>query len=246
MRKLCVLAVLMFAAYAGAQQKISGTISAAGATCAVNNACVVLQLYNSQNSSSGGAGITVSANASGNTLQFEGTADGTTWAAINAYPLNSTTAATSTVSTGTWQLNVTGLVAVRVRCSTLVSGTSTIAMQASTASAHLGGGSGPAGIASINGDSTSTTVIAVGSGLTITDNGSGTHTIAAGHFVDSEVVTCAIVTCTALAHTPTTGTTHLYRTGVRQTPTTDYTVSGAVITLVAIPGTDTFLVDYRY
>lgn len=146
MKQLCLAVFLLFVAAAGyAQVSANGTISAQGSTCATTNACVTLQLVNTLNAGSGGVAFVVSANASANTLQFEGSGDGVTWVALNATPYGSTTAVTSTTSTGTWQANVAGLVAVRVRCSTFVSGTATIAIQASTASARSGGGSGGGG-----------------------------------------------------------------------------------------------------
>lgn len=50
-----------------------------------------------------------------------------------------------------------------------------------------------------------------------------------------------------LAHTATAGTVHVYLNGVRLRPTTDYSVSGATLTMSMIPQTgDWFYVDYRY
>lgn len=142
MKKLCLVAVLFLVAAGHAQNSLTGTINAQGSTCATTNACVTLALVNNQNSGSGGVGITISANSGANTLQFEASADGTNFTSINAFPLNSTTAVTSTTSTGTWQINVAGMSSVRVRCSAYVSGTVTLTIQSSVASASSGKGGG--------------------------------------------------------------------------------------------------------
>ena len=133
-----VFALLMLSARLPAQDSVTATLSAAGSTCAVTNACLILPIK----ANVGGVTFTASANASSNTLQFEATADGTTWVALNATPSNSTTAATSTTSTGTWQANPAGYIQVRIRMSTLVSGTATVTISTSTASARAGGGGG--------------------------------------------------------------------------------------------------------
>lgn len=143
--------VLCFASFARAQQK--WTLSAAATTCTTSNTSCLIYLVDA---ASGGATFTVGANASGNTIQFEATGDGgATWVALNATPSNSTTAATSTTSTGTWQANVAGYTAVRLRMSTLVSGTATVSIITSIASARAGGGGGLApnvpGIPTYNG-----------------------------------------------------------------------------------------------
>lgn len=141
MKKYIVLgfALLMLSARLPAQNDATATLSAAGATCAVTNACLVLPLANN----SGGATITVSANASGNTIQFEGTADsGTTWVAITSVQ-NSASAssqASSTTGTGTWQFSVSSYSSVRARMSTLVSGTTTVTIRNSIAAARAAGG----------------------------------------------------------------------------------------------------------
>ena len=93
----------------------------------------------------GGATLTVTANASGNTISFYASSDPpasapTNWFALNATPSNSSTATTSTTSTGSWQANVAGYTYVCMEMSTLVSGTSTVRIQPSTASARSGGG----------------------------------------------------------------------------------------------------------
>src|SRR5476651_296938 len=95
-----------------AQQKLA--LTAAGSDCTTAGACLSVGLSefgaNGQVMQRFGAiTITVGANASGNTLQFELSADGgSTWVSINATPSNSATPATSTTSTGVWQANVAG------------------------------------------------------------------------------------------------------------------------------------------
>jgi hypothetical protein len=70
-------------------------------------------------------------------------------------------------------------------------------------------------------------------------------------FVDSEVPSGTVNGTNAaftLTNTPTSGSVHLHKNGLRQSPTTDYTISGGTITFVSgnIPQTgDVLLVDYR-
>jgi hypothetical protein len=143
MRKIPLVLVLILgmAGLARAQQK--QVLSAAAATCTTTG---TVCLINSVDPGVGGMTFTVSANASSNTLQFEASGDGaTTWVALNATPSNSTTAASSTTSTGTWQANVAGYTNVRIRMSTLAGGTSTVSIISSFASARAGGGGGGGG-----------------------------------------------------------------------------------------------------
>src|SRR5579863_834892 len=140
MKKILQIAVLILcvSSLARAQQKQS--LSAAAATCTTTGTSC---LITSDDPQAGGVTLTVTTNASGNTLQFEASGDGgTTWVALNATPSNSTTAATSTTSTGTWQANIAAYTNVRIRMSTLVSGTSTVSIIYSIASARAGGGGG--------------------------------------------------------------------------------------------------------
>jgi hypothetical protein len=143
MRKLLlVLAAIMACSISlPAQQK--QILSAAAASCSASNAsCLIYGV----DQSAGAATFTVSANASGNTLQFEASGDnGTTWVALNVTPSNSTTAVTSTTGTGTWQANVAGYTQARIRMSTLVGGTSTVSIITSIASARSNGGGGGGG-----------------------------------------------------------------------------------------------------
>ena len=69
-------------------------------------------------------------------------------------------------------------------------------------------------------------------------------------FVYNEVPTGApngILVTFTLANTPTSGTLRLYLNGVRQAPTSDYTLATATITMVVPPATgDTLLADYNH
>jgi hypothetical protein len=93
-----------------------------------------------------------------------------------------------------------------------------------------------------------------GTNITITDNGDGTVTIdsagGGGNFAENEVPTGTINgsnTDFTLANTPTAGSVKLYTNGLRQRPTTDFTVSGTTITYTTAPTTGwTHIVDYRY
>lgn len=145
MRKiaLCMFLLLLLCGKLHAQTGVKATLSASDAgTCATANACLAIPIT----SASGGATFAITANASANTIQFEASADyGLTWVALNAIPSNSTTAATSTTGTGTWQANVAGYTNARLRCSTFVAGTATTYINLSTASARSGGGVGAGG-----------------------------------------------------------------------------------------------------
>src|ERR1700674_5776004 len=141
-----VLALVFLSLPAHAQTGVAAALSAADAgTCATANACLVLPVT----ASTGAAGFAISTNASGNTIQFEATADyGITYVALSVTPANSTTTVTSTTSTGTWQANVAGYTHVRMRCSTFVAGTTATRINSSTASARAGGGGGGGGAVS--------------------------------------------------------------------------------------------------
>ena len=149
-RVICIALFVLAACLPGrAQQKVA--LSASSTDCSVANSCVSIGLYASGppgqvDQKFGGATIAIGANASGNTIQFEASADGgATWVAMNMTPSNSTTAATSTTSTGVWQGNVAGYTNIRARMSTLSGGTTTVSVTPSTASARSGGGGGGSG-----------------------------------------------------------------------------------------------------
>ncbi len=60
------------------------------------------------------------------TLQFEATVGGINWFSVNATPLPSGAAVTSTTANGAWQVNIGGLSQLRVRVSAYTSGTATV------------------------------------------------------------------------------------------------------------------------
>lgn len=76
------------------------------------------------------------------TVQFEGTADGTNWAAINMTPPNSSTPVTSTTAPGLWIGNCGGLREVRARVSDYSDGTVEAQINAAIAGAGSSAGSG--------------------------------------------------------------------------------------------------------
>lgn len=73
--------------------------------------------------------------------------------------------------------------------------------------------------------------------------------LASSGFVDNETPSGTVNssnTSFTLANTPITGTVKVYKNGLRQTLTTDYTISGTTITFVTAPSTGAVLkVDYR-
>jgi hypothetical protein len=122
-----------------AQQKKA--LSAASATCTTTS-CLSVTVDQTQ----GGATFTISANPSGNTIQFEASGDGgSTVVAISATPSNSTTAVTSTTGTGVWQVNTSGYTNLYLRMSTLVGGTTTVSIIQGLPSARGGSGGGGGG-----------------------------------------------------------------------------------------------------
>ena len=134
--------VLMFLAASivtFAQQKQD--LSTASSSC-TSTSCLSVTVDQTQ----GGASFTITANASGNTIQFEASGDGgTTFVALNVAPTSGGSSVTSTTSTGTWIANTAGLTNIRVRMSALVGGTTTVSIIQSTASARAGGAGGSGG-----------------------------------------------------------------------------------------------------
>jgi hypothetical protein len=135
MRKTLAVIVLTLALTAGmaaqtcSGRACSGNITATNASC-ITTACVALNLP----TNSGAATLTLTGTFSA-TLAFEGAGDGKTFVALNCYPSNSVTAATSATAVGTFQCNVAGYAEIRVRCSAFTSGTAVVAINSSPASA---------------------------------------------------------------------------------------------------------------
>jgi hypothetical protein len=144
MKILPLLALLfLFALPAEAQN-----ITASGTTCATSGACVSQGISNNQ----GGATIQLAGTFSA-TLQFEATnaaqpfdpANSASWTSIAMTPLAGGSTVTSATAVGTWQTNIAGLTAIRVRCSTYASGTVVVTIQLSLVAAvqaSSGSGSG--------------------------------------------------------------------------------------------------------
>jgi len=126
-------ALLCVAALQAQSPGAKATLSSA--TCP-GSGCVVLSV-----SGVGGAAVQVTGTYSG-TLSFEGSVDGTTFAALNLTPMNSTTAASSTTSTGVWSGGIGGLTVVRVRMSSYTSGSAVVTIQAAPTSSRSSGGGG--------------------------------------------------------------------------------------------------------
>lgn len=139
-RFIPILLFLLVPIAVRAQQKKA--LSAASSTCTATS-CLTVTVDQTQ----GGATFTIS-NAAGNTIQFEASGDGgATIVSISATPSNSSTTATSTTSSGTWQVNTAGYTNLYLRMSNLASGTTTVSIIQSTASARGGSGGGGGGAA---------------------------------------------------------------------------------------------------
>lgn len=96
----------------------SGVITTNAATCALSTTCLTVSLPMDK----GGAGFAISGTFTG-TITFEGSADGgTSWTAIDAFPLGSRTAVTTTTAVGQWQVNAVGLTGLRMRGSATMTG----------------------------------------------------------------------------------------------------------------------------
>lgn len=115
------LALLVFlSALPAFGQTYTGSLTASATSCAsIGASCVIGQV----NSSNGAATFSLSGSFSG-TVQFEALADATNnnWVALSVTPSNSTTTVTSATAAGTWQANIAGYTAVRIRCSAFSSG----------------------------------------------------------------------------------------------------------------------------
>lgn len=96
-----------------------------------------------------GLGIQITGTWTG-TLQFEGSIDGSAFAALGASPASAlSTAVTSTTGNGIWQAACHGLKIVRVRASALASGTALITLIVDPAAGGGGGSSGGGGAVTV-------------------------------------------------------------------------------------------------
>lgn len=86
------------------------------------------------------------------------------------------------------------------------------------------------------------------SGATVSNGGGGIADVSINGgtttFVDNEIVAGSGTTFT-LASIPVMGSEHVYAVGQRLYPTTDFTISGAVITMLNSWNAGMILVDYR-
>lgn len=91
----------------------------------------------------GGVAVQITGNLSG-TIVVEGTLDGENFSALILVPVATTVAVTSVTSTGLWRACVTGLLAVRARCSEYSSGAAAVVLRCSESSPTLINLTGPA------------------------------------------------------------------------------------------------------
>lgn len=123
---------LFFALLAAPAWAASGVITTNAATCTAG-VCLVVNLPMDK----GAAGFVISGTWTG-TITFEGTADGgTTWTAIDAWPLGSRTAVTTATAVGSWQVNAAGLTGLRMRGSATITGAATVTINPSYAALGL-------------------------------------------------------------------------------------------------------------
>lgn len=132
MKRLCLIASLLLIIGAAPCWAASGVITTNAATCTAG-VCLVVNLPQDK----GAAGLVISGTWTG-TITFEGTADGgTSWTAIDAFPLGSRTAVTTATAVGQWQVNAAGLTGIRMRGSATITGAATVTINPSYAALGL-------------------------------------------------------------------------------------------------------------
>jgi hypothetical protein len=119
------LAIALTSTSAAAQNNQGPTTLSAqdAGNCATANACATFTQFGE-----GASSITIDVTVSGFTgvLTFEGTADGTTWRALQAVNLVDGSIGSTTTAAGAFSVINTGLAKVRVRAGTLSGGTATV------------------------------------------------------------------------------------------------------------------------
>lgn len=112
----------------------SSVLTTSGSTCSTTGVtCLIVPLSMDK----GSAGFTIAGTWTG-TITFEGSADGgTSWTAIEAWPLGSRTAVTSATAVGQWQVNAAGLTTLRMRASATITGSATVTITPSYAALGL-------------------------------------------------------------------------------------------------------------
>lgn len=104
------------------------------------------------------------------TVQFEATADGTTWVAVNATASNGTTPATSATANGAYILSAVGFQAVRARVSAWTSGVVVVSLRADLAGPSGGSSGGGGGGAVTIADGSDVTQGAIADAKVVGDN----------------------------------------------------------------------------
>jgi len=127
MRKCLVALFLLIPAIASAQ--ISGT------TCP-GNGCIDLNV-----GGQGTIGIQISGTWAG-TISFLGSIDNTNYAAVQVYPLNSSTSVTTTTGNGIWTAPIAGLSSVRVVFTIYTSGSAVVNRRTTSTKSRVGSGGG--------------------------------------------------------------------------------------------------------
>jgi hypothetical protein len=153
------VAVLLLSCLAMGQSFTQGTMQSSGTTCVGGNTpganfgndCVSTSIAPPV-----GAIAVVLEGTWAATVQFEGSADGgTTWVSVNATPVPSGAAVTSTTASGTWTVSVVGLSYFRVRASAYSSGTVQVSLN--SAIGAVGSGGAISGAVTVTGGPVSTT-----------------------------------------------------------------------------------------
>lgn len=118
-----ILAVLLLVAPSAFGQAQWTPPTGLTSTTCPGSGCVNLSV-----SGMAGVGVQITGTFVG-TLQFEGSIDGVTFAALTMTPIGTSTGVTSATAGGVWSGGAGGLSVVRVRCSAYTSGTATVTIQ---------------------------------------------------------------------------------------------------------------------